>query len=120
MLQSVVKIRLAPRPRCARLARRDDREYREHLSEDNPAMRDAAQAERAPQRGSRAGEPECSRTFNTDCQARTLQPIERAANAKCAAVQHMGVHHRRRHVRVTEKFLDGPNVVTIGEQVRRK
>jgi hypothetical protein len=51
---------------------------------------------------------------------RTSQPIERAANAKRAAVQNVGLHHHRRHVRVTEEFLDGPNVVTIGDQVRRE
>ena len=42
-------------------ARRDDREYREYLSEEQRSRR------RGPRRGSRAGGPECSQTFTTGC-----------------------------------------------------
>lgn len=37
-----------------------------------------------------------------------------------AAVDHMRVDHRRPHIRMTKQLLDGPNVVTVLEQMRCK
>src|SRR5438034_8033960 len=94
-LAAVVKVPASHRGRRgAPMARRDDREpgppprvvcevgwqYREYLREEQRSQPgvpnaaaalgwsgDASPAERGPQRGSRAGGPECSRTFTTGC-----------------------------------------------------
>ena len=52
----------------------------------------------------------------TDCISE-LQPVDRAADAVAALVEHMGVDHGRAHVFVTQKLLDGANVVARFEQV---
>ncbi len=59
-------------------------------------------------------------TTRSSLGARLSQPIERTANAKPAAVQHVQIQHRRTDVRMPEQLLHGSNVMTILEQVRRK
>ena len=49
-----------------------------------------------------------------------LQLVERTANAKSAAVEHVRVHHRGTDVRVTEQFLHCSDIVAIYKQLRRK
>jgi hypothetical protein len=39
------------------------------------------------------------------------ESVERTADAKAARVEHVGVHHRGRHVGMTQQFLDRPNIV---------
>jgi hypothetical protein len=41
-------------------------------------------------------------------------------DAKATAVKYMAVNHRCRDMLVPEKFLDGPNIVTPFEQIRRE
>ena len=59
-------------------------------------------------------------TVAANARALPLQLVERTPNAKLAAVQHVCVHHRRRHVRVPEQLLHRLDIVTIDEQVCRK
>jgi hypothetical protein len=46
--------------------------------------------------------------------------IQRAAHRQAAALQDVGVDHRRPHVLVPQQFLDGPDVVPGLEQVGGK
>jgi len=56
--------------------------------------------------------------------ARILSPdslkIQRAAHRQTAALENVGVDHRRPHVLVPQQFLDGPDVVPGLEQVGGK
>ena len=47
-------------------------------------------------------------------------PVQRAAYAPAAFVEHVCVDHRRPHVSVAKQFLDGADVVASLEQVRRE
>ena len=49
--------------------------------------------------------------------ASTLQPVRRAGDAEGAAVEDVGVDHRRSDVAVSEKLLDSANVCAVFEQV---
>jgi hypothetical protein len=40
------------------------------------------------------------------------KPVDWAANPGRATVKDMGIDHRRLYVAVTQKFLDGSNIVT--------
>jgi hypothetical protein len=46
-----------------------------------------------------------------------LKVINRAVNSSLAPVQHMGVEHRRAHITMPEQLLNGPNVITVFEQM---
>ena len=46
------------------------------------------------------------------------KPVHGTAHARRPSVEDMGIDHRGLYILVTEKFLDGPNVVTAFEQVR--
>src|SRR5206468_12775652 len=118
-LRPVVKVPASHRGRRgAPMARRDDREYREYLREEQrsqPGVPNAAAAlgwsgdaspvERGPQRGSRAGGPECSRTFTTGCWQSIHRLTYREAIMSIRAVRKLitakptlegaGVHLRR-------------------------
>lgn len=48
------------------------------------------------------------------------EPVDRTAHAEWATIEHMRVHHRRAHVRVTEQLLQDSNVVAVLEQMGRK
>lgn len=64
-----------------------------------------------------------SRVIGRPCLAltgRTPQPVGGAADAPPAAVQHMRVDHCRANVFVSQQFLHGANVVTVGQQVSRE
>lgn len=53
-------------------------------------------------------------------QARLVQSIDRTSDAAPASIRHMRVDHGRFHVFMPEEFLDGPDVVTVCKQMRRK
>jgi hypothetical protein len=46
------------------------------------------------------------------------KPVHGTAHARRPSVEDMGIDHRGLYILLTEKFLDGPNVVTAFEQVR--
>ena len=46
------------------------------------------------------------------------RPVDRAAHSGWSTVQDVGVDHRRTDIAMAEQVLDGPDVVTILEQVR--
>jgi hypothetical protein len=46
-----------------------------------------------------------------------LCPVGRAPHAECPAIQDMGVNHGRADVVVAKEFLDGPDVVSVFQQV---
>lgn len=46
--------------------------------------------------------------------------VEWAADAARAALEDVGVDHRRRYVAVTEELLHRPDVMTAFQQVRRE
>ena len=50
--------------------------------------------------------------------SRIQHAVQRAAHAGRATVQDVRVDLRRRHVTVTQEFLDGPDVAAVLEQVR--
>jgi len=54
------------------------------------------------------------------CASVSAQYVERTPHALSPAVQHMGVDHRRRDIRVAEQLLHRADVVAGLEQVRRK
>src|SRR5882724_9770436 len=49
-----------------------------------------------------------------------LQQIAGAPNTSAAAIQHMGIDHRRVDILMPQKFLDSANIVASFEQVRGK
>ncbi len=51
------------------------------------------------------------------CPNGVLQQVRRAAHALAAAVEHMGVDHRRLDIPVAEELLDGPDVVAAAEEM---
>lgn len=46
--------------------------------------------------------------------------IQGAPHALPATIQYMGVDHRGRHIRVTEQFLHGTDIIARLQQMRRK
>ncbi len=46
------------------------------------------------------------------------QQVRRTLHAKCPAVQHVRIHHRRRDVLVTEQLLHRANVIAAFQQMR--
>lgn len=46
--------------------------------------------------------------------------IQGTPHALPAAIKHMGVNHRGRHIRMTEQFLHGADIVAKLQQMRRK
>src|SRR5262249_30842735 len=61
-----------------------------------------------------------SRQSDADEVSNRLQPIERAANAKPAAIENVQIDHRRVQIRMAEQFLDRADVVSCFEQMCRK
>ena len=51
---------------------------------------------------------------------RQSEAISRAVDSPTASVQDMGVNHRRAYILVAQQLLDGPDVVTILEEVGGK
>ena len=47
-------------------------------------------------------------------------PVGGTADGRRAPVQDVGVNHRRAHVAVAEQLLNGSDVVSVLEQVRRE
>ena len=58
--------------------------------------------------------------FQPITQRTTSQTVGRAADAAPAAVQDVRVDHCRANVFVAQEFLNGTNVVAIGQQVGRE
>ena len=48
------------------------------------------------------------------------QLVRRACHPQHAPLQHVRVDHRRRDVRVAEQLLNGPDVVSALQQMRRE
>src|SRR3990170_2454569 len=48
------------------------------------------------------------------------QPVGRTANALPASIQDMSIDHGGVHILMAEQFLDGPDVITVLNQVRGK
>ena len=49
-----------------------------------------------------------------------LQTVDRTPDAERPAIEHVCVDHRRAHVPMAEQLLDGPNVITVLEEMRRE
>lgn len=47
-------------------------------------------------------------------------PVQRAAHACWAAVEHVGIDHRGREVLVAEEILNRPDVLAVLQQMRRE
>ncbi len=50
----------------------------------------------------------------------TSEPVDRAAHAEWATIEHMRVHHRRADVRVAKQLLHRPDVVPVLQKVGGK
>ena len=48
------------------------------------------------------------------------QPVSRTADAAAGSIQDVRVNHRGTNVLVAQEFLNRPNVVTVGQEVRRE
>lgn len=51
------------------------------------------------------------------CRSWTEKRIRRAQDGVAAAIQHVCVDHGRFQIPVSEKLLNRPNIVTLGEEV---
>ncbi len=69
-----------------------------------------------------AGEGHDSHFFHKNCarMGGRLQPVQRAARARPAALHHMGVNLRRLHTLVAQQVLDGADVRSRLQQMRGK
>jgi hypothetical protein len=50
--------------------------------------------------------------------AGALQLVRRTPDAQCPTLQYVRINHRRRNIGVAQRFLNGPDVIAVLEQVR--
>lgn len=87
------------------------------LEQDRPPMHIAmlAATPHAP------GEHACERLVReTDFQSGSLNLVQRTSHSAPAAIQHMGVDHRRRHLAVAQQLLNRADVVAGLQHVSRE